>query len=436
MNRFNTKFIRLAAVVLFGVSLLSCSSDYEYSYLYRELPFEMERVHGPQIPPRSVSIADFGGVGDGVSLNTSCFAEAVDVLAQNGGGRIVVPGGIWLTGPITLKDSVELHVTKDAVLLLCDDMSGKAMINITGASNVAVTGEGIIDGNAHAWGSQAVPLVSIEDSESVMLSDCVFRNASAVTVSSVRSEGLIFSDIAVRSSDEMGDDALVFDSCRNVFLLDSSIDVDADAVCLRSVENLIVDNCNLMHSNAGFVADGDMTGIIQNVSISGSRVLSSDYGLKFICMRGTGAVVDGLYVNDIVMMNIAREPLFFDLYDKPKAALDLDYIPAGGTTPTFRNIHISNLVCSDATRAMYFGGVPEKNIENIEIKDCSIVSVQGADLRYSSGIVLENIAISQKDSLAYTLANCRNVTMHGCTDSHSGLAPVVYQHNSENVVID
>ena len=436
MNKFNTKLIRLAAVVLFGVSLLSCNSDYEYSYLYKELPFEMERVYGPQIPPRSVSIEDFGGIGDGVNLNTSCFAEAVDVLAQNGGGRIIVPGGIWLTGPITLKDSVELHVTKDAVLLSCDDMSGKAMINIIDASNVAVTGEGIIDGNAHGWGSQAAHLVYIEDSEAVMLSDCVFRNASGVTVSSVRSKDLIFSDIAVKSFDETGDDALVFDLCRNVLLLDSSIEVGADAVCLRSVENLIVDNCNLMHSNAGFAADADMTGVIQNVSICGSRVLSSNYGFKFISMRGSGAVVDGLYIRDVVMMDIANAPLFFDLYDKPKATLDLEYVPAGEATPTFRNIHITDMVCSDAARAMYFGGVPEKTIENIVIEDCSIVAGKGADIRYSSGVTLKNLALVQKDSLGFVLSNCRNVVMHGCTDSGRGVLPTVSQHNSENVVID
>lgn len=436
MDKFSTKLIRLAAVVLFGVSLLSCSSDYEYSYLYRELPFEMEKVHRPQIPPRTVNIADFGGVGNGVTLNTACFAEAIDVLAQNGGGRIVVPGGIWRTGPIMLKDSIELHLMKDAVLLSCDDQSGKAMINIVAASNVAVTGDGLIDGNAHGWSSQGVQLVSIEDSRIVMLADCVFRNASGTTLSSVRSEGLIFSDIEIKSSDETGDDGLTLDSCRNVLLLDSSIDVLADAVCFRSAENVVVDNCNLMHSSGGFVVDGDVNGAIRNVSICGSRVLSSDYGLKLVCARGTGALVDGLYVNDIVMMNIARDPLFFDLYNKTKAGMDIDYVPADGTTPTFRNIHISNVVCSDATRAMYFGGVPEKNIENVEIKDCSIVSGKGADLRYSSGVVLDNLALSQKDSLAYSLANCRNVQMHGCTDSHGGAVPVVYQHNSENVVID
>jgi len=121
MTTFSTRLIRLASAIILGLGLLSCSSDYEFAYLYRNLPFDMEKVHRPQIPPRQISVADYGGVGDGVTLNTDAFAKAIDVLVENGGGRLVVPKGVWLTGPITLKDNIELHVTPDAVLLFSTD---------------------------------------------------------------------------------------------------------------------------------------------------------------------------------------------------------------------------------------------------------------------------------------------------------------------------
>lgn len=435
MNKFNTKLIRLAVVVLFGVSLLSCSSDYEYSYLYRELPFEMEKVHKPQIQPRTVNIEDFGGVGDGVTLNTAYFAEAVDVLAQNGGGRLMVPKGVWVTGPLALKDNIELHVMHDAILLFAAD-STQTMITASGVRNIAVTGGGIIDGNADDRKYAMVSLVSMEDCENVLLADCVFQNSNGVIIDSKGSSELIFSDIKVNSSYTKGGEGMSLDSCANVLLLNSAFDVESDAVRVKSVTNLIVDNCNIMHSNGAFVVDGAMAGTIRNVSISDSRVLSAVHGLRFICARGTGAVVDGLYVNDVMMADIAADPLFFDLYNKPKAAVDIDYVPADGSTPTFRNIHITDVVCSDAARAMYFGGIPEKTIENIVIQDCSIVAGKGADFRYSSGVTLKNLELAQKDSLGYVLSNCRNVVMHGCTDSGRGVLPAVSQHNSENVVID
>lgn len=435
MNRKHTKLIRLAVVVSCGVSLLSCGSDYEYSYLYRDLPFEMRNVHRPQIPPRTVSIEDFGGVGDGVTLNTSQFDEAIDVLALNGGGRLVVPKGIWLTGPLYLKDNVELHLMQDAVLLSAADTS-LALINASGLRNAAVTGGGIIDGNGDKGKYPDAPLISVEGCETVLLADCIIRNAYGVMVDTKESERLIFSGLDIKSPHAKGGDGLSLDSCEDVLLLDSGFDVGSDAVRLKAVRNLVVDNCNLMHADGGFVVDGSMAGTIQNVSISDSRIMSSAYGMRFVCTRGTGAVVDGLYVNDIIMADIASDPLFFDMYDRPKASVDIEYVQADGTTPAFRNIHISNVICSDAARAMYFGGIPEKNIENLVIEDCSFVADKGADLRYSSGVVLKNLALTQKDSLAYVLSNCRNVVMHGCTGSGKGTMPAVSQHNSENVVID
>ena len=435
MNRLHTKLIRLAVVVSCGVSLLSCSSDYEYSYLYRELPFEMENIHKPHIQPRTVNVGDFGGVGDGVTMNTSYFAEAIDVLAQNGGGRLTVPKGIWRTGPLTLKDNIELHVMNDAVLLFAAD-SSQTMISVSGASNVAVTGGGIIDGNGDARKLAGASLVSVEDCETVLLADCIFRNSSGIIIDSKRSDKLIFSNIQVNSSYPKGGEGMSLDSCANVLLINSAFDVESDAVRLKSVTNLVANNCNIMRCNGAFVVDGAMAGTIQNVSISDSRVLSAVHGFRFICTRGTGAVVDGLYVNDMMMTDISADPLFFDLYNKPKAAVDIDYVPADGTTPTFRNIHITDMVCSDAARAMYFGGVPEKTIENIVIEDCSIVAGKGADIRYSSGVTLKNLDLTQKDSLGFVLSNCRNVVMHGCTDSGRGVLPTVSQHNSENVVID
>ena len=80
---------------------------------------------------------------------------------------------------------------------------------------------------------------------------------------------------------------------------------------------------------------------------------------------------------------------------------------------------------------MYFNGIPEKNIENIVVEDCQIVSTKGADLRYSNGVVLKNIDITQSEGLGYSLANCRNVTIEGCTDASSSERPEVFTHNSE-----
>ena len=141
--------------------------DSDLDAYFRNIPFEMPRLERPAIPARTVSLADFGGVPDGVTLNTEAFAEAIENLAGKGGGRLEVPAGIWFTGPITLKSNIELHLDADAVIVFSTDQDLYPIIdtnfegldvrrclspvNALGEKNIAITGKGIIDGNGAAW---------------------------------------------------------------------------------------------------------------------------------------------------------------------------------------------------------------------------------------------------------------------------------------------
>ena len=95
----------------------------EFSYLYRDLPFDMPEIARPEIPERRVSLEDFGGTGDGVTLNTKAFADAIASLSAQGGGHLDVPAGIWLTGPITLESNIDLHLSANAIILFSPDKS-------------------------------------------------------------------------------------------------------------------------------------------------------------------------------------------------------------------------------------------------------------------------------------------------------------------------
>ncbi|MDE6710955.1 MAG: glycoside hydrolase family 28 protein, partial [Alistipes sp.] len=101
----------LSAVAAFASAC--CSSGARSGALPADMPFEMPQVVRPAIPARSASVADFGAVGDGHTLATGAFAAAIDSLARQGGGRVVVPAGVWYTGPIVLKDNIELHLERN-----------------------------------------------------------------------------------------------------------------------------------------------------------------------------------------------------------------------------------------------------------------------------------------------------------------------------------
>lgn len=137
------------------------------SHVYAGVPFAMPEVPVPQIPDRSVSITDFGAVGDGKFLNTDAFARAIAHVAEQGGGRVVVPRGIWLTGPIVLRDNLELHTEAGALIQFSPDRTLYPLIetgfeglraircqsplSARGAENIAITGEGVFDGAGQSW---------------------------------------------------------------------------------------------------------------------------------------------------------------------------------------------------------------------------------------------------------------------------------------------
>ncbi len=160
----------ICVCLLLGL-VLSCNNtqteDYKYDYLYKNLPFEMDKVYEPVIPDLSVDITEFGGLGDGEFKNTEAFAKAIESLDSKGGGTLNVPQGVWLTGPITLKSNINLHLEKGALLLFTRDYDDYPLVEtifegldtrrcqspISGRDlkNISITGQGYIDGSGDFW---------------------------------------------------------------------------------------------------------------------------------------------------------------------------------------------------------------------------------------------------------------------------------------------
>ena len=121
----------------------------------------------PEIPEKEYKITEYGAVSNGKISNTKAFAAAIEAASQAGGGTVVIPAGIWLTGPITLKSNIRLHACRGAVVLFdknpeeypvfLADYEGQPRIRTVSpihareAENIAITGEGIFDGNGQLW---------------------------------------------------------------------------------------------------------------------------------------------------------------------------------------------------------------------------------------------------------------------------------------------
>lgn len=135
--------------------------------IYRDIEFDMPLVVEPRIPLNSVSITDFGAVGDGMKMNTEAFRNAIESVSLNGGGTVIIPRGMWLTGPIVLKNNIRLHAEEGALVKFSPDKSLYPLIETSfegyntvrcispiygkDLENIAFTGKGVWDGSGEAW---------------------------------------------------------------------------------------------------------------------------------------------------------------------------------------------------------------------------------------------------------------------------------------------
>jgi len=170
---------------------------------------------------------------------------------------------------------------------------------------------------------------------------------------------------------------------------------------------VIVRNNIVLHGHGGFVVGSEMSGGVRNVYVADCTFLGTDVGLRFKSTRGRGGVVEGIYIENIQMIDIPNEPLLFDLFyggkapdevtDDEKDAREQPAIPVTEETPAFRDIHISNVNCKGSGRAMFFNGLPEMPITNVTVKDVVISdAAEGVVISQAEGVVLENIRIETR----------------------------------------
>lgn len=487
------KLIAAIALLLVQTAANALTEGYKYKYVYKDIPFEMAEINAPTFPDREVTITDFGAVGDGMSLCTQAFADAIDALAKQGGGRLTVPPGVWLTGPVVLKSNIDLHIERGAVIMFSPDIrlyrpvsamyegqtarKCQSPISGTDLTNVAITGEGVIDGNGQYWRPLKrmkvtegqwnkltaisgvfrdkgywFPDVKISDGDSlarmkaafgtesdeewtnirhymrpvmislvgcknVLLNGVTFQNSPSWNVHPLMCENVIIDNIQVRNpSYAQNGDGLDLESCRNALVVNSVFDVGDDGICIKSgkdkqgrrrgraCENVVIDGCTVYKGHGGFVIGSEMSGGVKNIAVRNCTFLGTDVGLRFKSTRGRGGIVEKIYIDNITMTDIETDAITFDLYyghrlmtrtmaDGTVVPQEVEPMTVDETTPEFRDIHIKDIVCSGAKRALFFNGIPEMPVNNVTLENVTITSETGAELTYCKDILMKNVRI-------------------------------------------
>jgi polygalacturonase len=158
---------KTAKLLMLLFTLINLGDLYGQSYTQKYSWNNLPKVVAPVFKRDTFNIAQFGAKPDGLTLNTASINKAIITCSSKGGGVVLVPGGVWQTGPVVLQNNVNLHISRNAMLLFTNDFNQYALVKgsyegkpsmrnqspISGANlqNIAITGTGIIDGNGDSW---------------------------------------------------------------------------------------------------------------------------------------------------------------------------------------------------------------------------------------------------------------------------------------------
>jgi len=356
-----------------------------YDYLYKDLPFKMSRVERPSFPDNQVSVADFGGIADGVTLNTVAFEKAMETLNKKGGGTLLVPSGIWYTGPIVFRSNINMHLEKGALILFSADFNLYPLVNtifegldtrrcqspISGRNlqNIAITGEGSINGSGEAWRPLKKGKVIDSHWKAVVKSGGVVKDGNYWFPSEGSLKGLEISDMNVPSKnltdaewleikDFLRPVMVSFIECKNV-LLEGVLFENSPSWNIHPLmcENVVIDN--IFVRNPGYAQNGDGVDLESCVN---SLIVNStfDVGDDAICLK-SGKDEDGRQRN----------------------------------RPT-ENVIINNCKVFQGHGGFVVGSEMSGSVRNISVSDCQFLGTD-VGLRFKSrrgrGGVVENIYI-------------------------------------------
>ena len=370
-------------------------------------------------------VTDFGAKGDGKTNNTAAIQKAIDKASQNG-GTVVIPEGIYISGTLKLKSNITLEIQRNAILKGITDRAaypslpiespmltssgqwGHALIYASKLENIAITGEGTIDGNG------GDPIFDTKQNENVMrpfvllvvgcknvkVSGLNLRNSAMWMQRYIACDFLRIAGINVFNHCNANNDGLDIDDCHEVIVSDCVIDADDDALCFKSegergVKNAVVTNCILASHASAFKMGTGSVGGFQSIQFSNTVIRQSRAtNLVHIFRQKSGltgidlASTDGAVLKDVNISNVSIDSLETPIFLRLGNRMGRKTAPRPGV---FEDVHFSQITIKNAgpiTSAIT--GFPGTYIKDVSFRDIFIEHLGGGAARDTSLQVPEN----------------------------------------------
>ncbi len=428
----------------------------------------LSRIREPEFPDREFSIVQYGARTGGEEDASEAIRKAIEACASAGGGRVVVPAGMYLTGPICLKSGVNLHLEGGATLLFKTDPKAylpavltrfegmecwnySPLIYAFGEKNVAVTGEGVLDGQAsesnwwiwkgqaeHGW-KQGLPhqkaardrlikmvaagtpvderrfgegdylrpsFIQPYRCENVLIEGVRIRRSPMWEIHPVLCTNVIVRGVDIETHGP-NNDGCNPESCRDVLIENCVFNTGDDCIAIKSgrnadgrrigvpSENIVIRNCTMKDGHGGVVIGSEISGGCRNVFVENCRMDSPnlDRVLRFKSNAVRGGVVENIFMRNIQVGKVAREILQVDFAYEEGAR--------GEHRPVVRNVVMENIVSEHTPRVLYVAGIPNSEISGVRVVNSTFRNVTGRDvIREAQDVKLVDCVIERAGAAA------------------------------------
>jgi polygalacturonase len=376
----------------------------------------------------------YGAKGDGVSKNTAALQKAIDACEQQGGGTVRLIAGTYLSAPIVLKNNITLQLDKGATLLGSPDHADyppltifhlpdlQPLVSAVNATNIAITGEGVIDGNGESWWKEArsfrnagvlgaghprPKLIIFDHCKHVRVTGVTIQNSPMWQLVPYYSDDVVIRNVRILAPyPSPNTDAIDPFSSSHVVIDHVFADVGDDNIAIKSgpinspgpddpTRDITITDCTFMHGH-GLSIGSEIAGGVQNIRAERIHFEGTDNGIRVKSNRDRGNDVSHLVFRDIDMKNVKYALVISEYYPKILPPDSEAAQPVTRLTPRFHDLVLENVTATGSTMAGAIVGLPEAPI---------------------TGVVLRNVKLSAKTGLtvAYAEVTGAHVTVHAET---------------------
>jgi polygalacturonase len=424
VQKLPVREILLILILIGGPAVWGAPVD-QSARAWAQVPAILARIKPPKFPNREFPVTKYGAVGDGVTDCSEAFRKAIDECSRAGGGVVMVSGGTFLTGAIHLKSNVNLCVKKDATIRFNPDPGGylpvvfvrfegtevmnySPLVYAFEQTNIAVTGEGTLDGqgtNWHSWAASSDPRRSVEMAsrgvpveqrifgeghhlrpnffapvrcKNVLLKGVRLIDSPMWVINPVYCTNVTVQDVAVNTLGP-NTDGCDPDSCADVLVRHCDFSDGDDCIAIKSgrdrdgqkinipCRDLVVQNCRFRAGHGGIGIGSETSGGIYDVFVEHCHFDSPDLemAIRLKSNPARGGYIEKVYVRDCVVKE-AQTGIYMTLRYSSSGAMN------GGAIPVIRDIDIRDTTFESlTTRPVYIRGWSDSApISNVSIVNC------------------------------------------------------------------